>query len=77
MSLYARKGEKIVCVEGHHIATFKKDVYRGAQVDPKAIKWSAIKAPRADETELPLCPTCQGVWSTGSLQLHLAEGGWR
>lgn len=75
MSLYARKGEKIVCVEGHLIGTFRKDVYRGADVDPNAVKWQ-IEKPKLND-DLPMCPTCARPFSTGKLQLHFAEGGWR
>lgn len=52
-SIYARKGEKTFCANGHYLGTIAKDVYFGRYADPADFELAP-----GTEIGMESCPTC-------------------
>lgn len=85
-SLFARKGEKLTCTDGHLIGTFTRNVYKGERfyVDmltdrARNVNW------RPNSIVLGGCPHsgCSADWNggTGPMGVHFGQlyinGAWR
>lgn len=80
--IYARKGERVTCTEGHHIATFRRDVFVNDIITADMLEWAVGISPRQDGDRLGACDICGGYWNASDLKesptgkLHFADG-WR
>lgn len=80
--VFARKGEKITCTNGHTIMEIGHDLIRHARVaaaDFKAI--DGVAPPQRGDKMKPDCPRCHAEWWRWNwpyreIQLHF-EDGWR
>lgn len=64
-SVYANKGERITCENGHHIATFAHDVMRYNRTSVDDLKnWSQLPPASGAPSESLLCDKCGGRWQS-------------
>lgn len=74
MSVYAFKGERITCENGHHICTVAHTINKGqAQRDDDFEDW---QQPEPAMDTFPKCDKCGGKFFAGSGIFHFV-GGWR
>lgn len=71
---FAARGDQITCQNGHHIATFARDVRRGEMFDLAAIRDWQQPCPPVGTMDQP-CTICGAEWFKGT-NLHF-KGGWR
>jgi hypothetical protein len=82
MTLYAKKRERVLCENGHVIATLMRDFERGEVVDNSAFAFAPGMDPQAKYGEVyGNCPTCGGGWNSsregGNTAMMHFEDGWR
>lgn len=73
--IYARKGERVTCEEGHVIATFSRDTVSGEAFRQSTFlcEWTQPE-PRPGDADI-VCAVCGAPFYQG-LMLHV-EDGWR
>jgi hypothetical protein len=85
VTIYARKGERVTCEGGHHIATFARDVMYHEVMMPDMFCYIMDGVPNKIGERLGNCPACGGHFNYAARDengkpaggaLHI-EGEWR
>ena len=76
MKSYAKAGEKVTCVNGHHVATFLRDVAYGEEARAEVIQLVDGSHPKKGDF-LPVCPVCHGEAFRLMGGVCHFEDGWR
>jgi hypothetical protein len=82
--MYASRGEKVTCENGHYICTLAEDMPDWMTGTPKCEDWQQPEPAIGDQ---PVCQVCGGMWFCGSVTfpdgmilqgqfLHFPDG-WR
>ncbi|MEQ8226713.1 MAG: hypothetical protein RIA64_01405 [Rhodospirillales bacterium] len=73
--IYARKGERITCTEGHHICTMAKDAVLGDMPEPE--DYTDWQIPEPKFGAYPTCHCGAPFFSTNTGTVLHFEDGWR
>jgi hypothetical protein len=82
-NVYAKKGDKIFCENGHHICSFAEDVYCGTipNTSRQLTDWQQLQPNRGDLVGAPhtKCDICGGLyWHGNDGGFHLRfQNGWK
>jgi hypothetical protein len=73
-NLYATAGERVLCENGHHVATFNKDVAMGGRI-AGALDFIGQPEPTPG-SPIPICAQCGAAAFRGVMHAHFTDG-WR
>lgn len=76
--IYAKKGERITCENGHEICTFSREVLYGDEqnVAVDLTNWKQAEPQKGDPCESIRCEICRAEWIRNGFNYHI-EGEWR
>lgn len=78
--LYAKQGERVTCMKGHHIATFNRDVASQSEACAAALNWVRAAPKRYQVIGDAVCHNCGSPYERlsieGGLEVFM-DGKWR